>query len=384
MRQFLNRIFSPTPVDVATPRIMGEHLKAVAIASQIVEEIARRSTLDELLANIGERINREFDDIYHTQVFLTDDSGTTVRLVASTGSLGEMLVERNHTLAVGGQSVIGRATVETRPVIARIGTRDSLHRHNELLPKTKVEAAFPLRIGDTIIGALDLHSKNAAAFPSETVNALIPLTNSIALAIDSTRQFQRAEDRVRENQRLVEETRRALHEVERLNERLTGRAWSEYLRGQGIEFGIDIDFDQNATRTASDWTGALNEAIRSNLLVQNQEADRQIIAVPLRVRGQVIGAMEFELDAHRHFTSDDFNLVQEVSERAGLAAENTRLLQASQRAAQREAIVNEINNRLQSANNVETTLAEAARSLRDVLKTEKVAIRLGKPPAGTE
>ncbi|RMG84024.1 MAG: hypothetical protein D6712_12075, partial [Chloroflexi bacterium] len=48
----------------------------------------------------------------------------------------------------------------------------------------------------------------------------------------------------------------------------------------------------------------------------------------------------------------------------------------SQRIAQREALVNEISARLQTRTDVETTLAEAARSLRDVLKVGRVAIRL--------
>jgi len=40
--------------------------------------------------------------------------------------------------------------------------------------------------------------------------------------------------------------------------------------------------------------------------------------VPLRVRGQVIGAMEFELD-RGDFTPEDIDLVQAVAERFGLA-----------------------------------------------------------------
>ena len=48
--------------------------------------------------------------------------------------------------------------------------------------------------------------------------------------------------------------------------------------------------------------------------------------------------------------------------------------------AQREALVNEISTRLQSGTSVEMTLTSAARSLKDVLKANRVAIRLGKPP----
>jgi hypothetical protein len=54
-------------------------------------------------------------------------------------------------------------------------------------------------------------------------------------------------------------------------------------------------------------------------------------------------------------------------------------VEESQRIAQRETLINEISSRLQSANNVEATLAEAARSLNETLRANKVTIRLGIP-----
>ena len=72
-------------------------------------------------------------------------------------------------------------------------------------------------------------------------------------------------------------------------------------------------------------------------------------------------------------------MITEVSERFGLAAENTRLVEESQRTAQRETLINQITSRFQSAQNVEATLAEAARSLSETLSADKVKIRLGTP-----
>ena len=115
--------------------------------------------------------------------------------------------------------------------------------------------------------------------------------------------------------------------------------------------------------------------------MQREDDGGQIIAVPLRVRGQVIGAMEFELDENGNLMPEDLNLIEEVGEQLGLAAESNRLFETSQRVAQREALVNEIATRLQASNNVEMTLSEAARRLRSTLKANRVSIRLGAPPA---
>ncbi len=368
-----------------------ERLKLAELTTNLAQSISRREPLGSALPSLVEQILTAYPSMYHAQIFLVDETGQEARLAASTGTVGKLLLGRNHFLGVGSLSVVGQVIVRREPVIAYAGREDSIHRRNEFLTDTVVEAAFPLAIGDTVVGALDLQSRFDTAFQREdSISIFSSLSDSIAIAIDNARLFEQTEQRIRENQRLVEQTRGALREVEQLNERLTGRAWSEYLRNKNEEFAVKLEFDSDDTqpdrigkKIDHGWSETLEEAIRLNYVVQNSQHGNRVIAVPLRVRGQVVGAMEFELDDNGQFSNDEMNLVQEVGERFGLAAENTRLLEESQRLALREALVNEISNRLQASNNVETTLTEAARSLQDSLKAAKVSIRLGQPPKET-
>ncbi len=359
-----------------------ERIKLAELTTQVATTIMQRADLDSLLERIVDQIRGSFEHIYHAQVFLVEETpaGKSARLAASTGEVGKLLLQRQHSLPVGSVSVIGRVTQTGEPVIARSGSANSVHRRNEFLPDTAVEAAFPLRRGDQIIGALDLQSKSTLSFPDSDTPIYQSLADSVALAIENARLFEESELRIIENQRLVEQTRGALREVEQLNERLTGRAWAEYLTARRDSLTMSMDFINDVLSDETQPTPALYDAVRHKNLVQTHQNDKQIIAVPLTVRGQVIGAMEFELDAERGFSPEDLSLIQEVSERFGLAAENTRLLEDSQRVAQREALVNEISRRLQATNNIESTLTEAARSLQDALKAARVAIRLGDPP----
>jgi transcriptional regulator with GAF, ATPase, and Fis domain len=160
-----------------------------------------------------------------------------------------------------------------------------------------------------------------------------------------------------------------------MNQRLVGRAWAEYVKGKGKSMGLTVDFEQKSVQNDITWTDTLKGAMETNNVVR----EGNIVSVPLRVRGQVIGAMEFELDENQDFSTEDLELIFEVSERFGLAAENTRLVEESQRIAQRESLINEITSRFQAAQNVEATLAEAARSLSETLQADKVMIRLGVP-----
>jgi GAF domain-containing protein len=272
-------------------------------------------------------------------------------------------------------SVIGQTTFRGEAVIAAAGLGETIHRENLLLPETKLEAAFPLRVGGDIIGALDLQSKTLTQLMENDRLSFQSLANSLALAIDSIRQFEAAKARIAENQRLAEQTRQALREVEKMNQRLVGRAWSEYVKGKGEQIGLSANFEDKSIQHDLAWTDTLKAAIENDSVVR----EGNIVSVPLRVRGQVIGAMEFELNEDQEFSPEDLELISEVSERFGLAAENTRLVEESQRIAQRESLINEITSRFQAAQNVEATLAEAARSLSETLQANKVMIRLGVP-----
>jgi GAF domain-containing protein len=366
---------------VGADEAVQTQLNVAQIVTELTRQTARRVTVGELSNYTIERILIDFPQIYHAQIFLTDDTGSEARLFASTGEVGKQLIQRAHGLKVGSVSVIGQVTYLGKYIVAKAGSKDTVHKRNELLPDTQVEAAFPLRIGDRIIGALDLQSKTADSFDREDLaQAFQTLADSIGLAIDNIRQYDRAEERVKENQRLVEETREALRQVERLNRRLTGRAWGDYINGAGYDIGASVDFEANQTITQADITASITEAIQSQQLVQTIIDDRQVITIPLRVRGHVVGAMEFELGANDPFTPNDLELIQEVSDRFGVAIENVRLFNESQRTAQREALVNQIVSRLQTMNNVEDMVTEAAIGLREALKANKIAIKLGTPP----
>jgi GAF domain-containing protein len=363
-----------------------ERLKSAEITTDIARNISQRVPLDTVLSQTVDRIRDSYEAIYHAQIFLIGEEGRNAALRASTGEAGQALLERQHSLAVGSQSVIGQVTYQGEPVIARTGLGQTIHRRNEFLPDTRVEAAFPLQVGSEIIGALDLQSIFADAFHEDEIPIFQALADSLAVAIDNARLFQETEQRLYENQRLVEQTREAAHQVEILNRQLTGRAWEYYLGSQADDFGLSVNFENRSSQTEVEETPSLSEAMSHNHIVQQpvQDGAGQMIAFPLRVRGQVIGAMEFELTEAGTLTPEDFDLIQQVGERFGLAAENIRLFDESQRIARREAAVNEVSARLQKTNDIESVLTEAAQSLHDTLKVGKVAIRLGMPPTTQE
>jgi hypothetical protein len=329
---------------------VDERIKANELLAEATYLISERAQLTEIARKITRSIIESFDAIYQARVYMLDEAKVEALLVGNTLGTNVGPVQSAERVSVGSLNPLGEASISGQPVIRPL-ERDQA-----------VDVVLPMKVGTRIVGLLNLRTQRPQYFEQAQVQDIFKsLADSIALILDNVSQFERAEARLRENNQLIERTQEALREVERLNQRLTGSAWTQFLRSGVSIPGLTVDFEEGTQVDGTDWTKSLSEAVMINHLVQEERDDHQVIAVPLRVRGQVIGAMEFELDSRYEFTPEDLELVQDVSERFGLAVENTRLVQESQRVAQREALVNQISAKLQSANDVNVALTEAAR-----------------------
>ncbi|GAB4575248.1 MAG: hypothetical protein Kow0077_25800 [Anaerolineae bacterium] len=353
------------------------------LSSQVAQRVLSRMELNELLNETVEAVRESFEEIYHAQVFLIDEDGREALLKASTGTAGQQLLARGHKLPVGSQSVIGQVTLHGTPLVALSGEEGSVHRPNELLPETRTELALPLISQDRVIGALDVQSTTAHAFTDDHINVLQTLANQIAVAIDHARLFEAQQQALEENQRLVQRAREQVAQIQDLNRRLTRQAWSDYLERREDVTGVTVDFTTQRTLPDAEWTPAMQAALESPEATLPSR-DRPVVTVPLTIRGQAIGAMEFEVEKGQALDPEQLDLVQEVSNRLALALENTRLYNEAQQLARREAIINQLGARLQSVIGFQDVLVTAARGLQDVLAAPRVAIRLGTPPAGEQ
>lgn len=348
-----------------------ERLRGTDIIAKTADLLGQHVTQEELTNQIAQLFLDSFDYLYQARIYTADENGIELRVIGDAvradGTTGALQSLQRDT--VGGVSAIGEASNTLKPVVNR-------------LEQGEYDVAIPMRLGKQINGVLNLRTRFSNQFEQPSIlNAFQGLADAVALAMEGLRQFARAEARAQESSALNERLQHLQREIDRISQRLTSTAWSQYVRGADKLPSLSVDFLSEEINDDTEWTPTLADAASNNQLVQDVRNSRQVIAVPLRVRGQVIGAMEFELDEERAFTPEDYDLMQDVSERFGLAVENTRLVQESQTLAQREAFINQISARLQTTNNVQSALTEAARGLMEALKAAKVSIKLGEPDA---
>jgi GAF domain-containing protein len=87
------------------------------------------------------------------------------------------------------------------------------------------------------------------------------------------------------------------------------------------------------------------------------------IAVPLMVGEQILGVLDVQSDRTNAFTEEDANIQMTLASQVAIALQNAYSFAQAQKQAEREAMLNTINQKIQSATSVEAVLQIAAREL---------------------
>jgi GAF domain-containing protein len=158
------------------------------------------------------------------------------------------------------------------------------------------------------------------------------------------------------NQRLARETQAALKQLDEINRRLTGEAWRQYTRTTTL-----------AVRQLDVAPGlALDEAPRSTYAQ---------LTAPITLRNTVIGNLRLD-DPDRVWTPDDQALLETVASELSIAVENARLIEETERRAERERLVADISSRMFASNDMETIVQIAGNELGRILHLSRTKVRL--------
>lgn len=194
-------------VSIQNIRLLAESQRRanqLQTAAEIARDVSSTLALDDLFARFVNLLCERFS-YYHASIFLIDDAQEYATIRESTGRAGEALKQKGHRLAIGSKSIIGQATLTGNAVVFNdLSTQEAKETHyaNPLLPHTKSELGIPLKVGDRVIGALNVQSKLPDAFSNDDIAILQTLADQIAIAVDNANAYQLV-------QQSVEETRKA-------------------------------------------------------------------------------------------------------------------------------------------------------------------------------
>jgi signal transduction histidine kinase/HAMP domain-containing protein len=371
----------------------SERMRRRAVQLQTSAEVARAVASERDLGQLLSLVTRLISDRfgwYHVGIFLADEQGEYAVLEAANSEGGQRMLARSHKLKIGEVGIVGSVTRSGESLIALDVGASPHYFDTPELRGTRSEMALPLKVGERIIGALDVQSKEAAAYDDEDATAMSILADQVAIAIETARLF--------------EQTQRALEEVRALHRRYVQREWArrtarkrdlafEYRR-RGTPSLVDASLPEiemalarGEIVTVADYATLLEELDadldvlgKGTESVENlpeRHLPKAALAAPIKVRDQVIGVLDLqETDGTRQWTDDDVALVRAIGDQVGQALETARLFEETSRRAEQMATLNRIGLNLVSGLELERVLQSLYEQCRQVLATDAFYVAL--------
>ena len=284
--------------------------RQVALSTQLAQDIARSTDIDHLYAQVVERVNQAFD-YYHTRLFRHNPLEQSVVLVAGSGEPGAKMLRQGYRVPLG-TGLIGTAAATGQSILRSDLRQDPEWQPEPILPDARGELAVPIRLGDELLGVVDVQSDSAGTLDEEDQLLLEGLSGQIAMALESMRLRQQTEER--------------LQELSNLQRLMSREAWLKYRSGRSQD-GSGYIYDRHGVR---DLNGdPLPPAVGDN---DNGNSEKAVVR-PLTVRGERFGILGVKDDPANPLGPEEHELLDAISVQVAEALEGARLLEQTQKRA---------------------------------------------------
>ena len=357
-------------------------------AAQIARDISGSLNLDELLKKAVNFIRERFD-FYHAAIFLVDFPGEFAVIREATGEAGLQMKRAGHKLGVGSKSVVGYVAGRGEPLVVNDTAKDATYYANPLLPDTRAEAAIPFKVGDRIVGVLDVQSVHAYSFAEDNLRTLQILADQLAIAVVNSELFAETQEHLSQHRLLHHITTTAasgttLEEalesaVAGLQVTLGGDRVSILMPDSEHKFlevkasvGYSQEVDKMRVSIGSGITGWVAEH-RRLLRVDNVEEDpryiqaspntRSELAIPLLYRNEVLGVLNVESEQVAAYNENDEEMLGTLGGSLAAITSNAKLLEQVRSQSEQNRLIYEITSKIRGSTDMRTILATTASEL---------------------
>lgn len=320
----------------------------IRVAARIARDASTSRNIDELLSRTVDLIVSRFG-YYHAGIFLLDETKQYLVLRAVSGpTAGEMLAVQ-HKLRLGESSIVGTVALTGAPRVALEVDQDKIHYKNPLLPETRSEIAIPMKVGEEVVGVLDVQSQFSNAFQDSDIYVLQILADLIAVSFHNTK--------------LNQDLQESLNELGNLYGEYSQKSWAKIVASTPF---IGYTYDHSGVHPLTD--------IESNQYLP-LHTDEPVIEIPLMLRGDKIGVLSI-YPGDQLLSPDDINLLQDVATRISQSLESARLFTETQRRAMNERLVRQAASHMSQTLDIETVLQTAVNEIYQTLNLAQLSIRL--------
>jgi GAF domain-containing protein len=297
-----------------------------------------------------------------TAVYIVDHDLKQIITQATAGYVADHDEITYDLLTAGISGLVFRSGQPVLSLSADDGIEPAETRERRIQNGTGALIVVPLVAQSQVIGTVTVSNLvGQRLFNQSDVDLLMTLTAQSVSVIEKLRLFKQAQ--------------RAFNDLDAINRRLTGEAWS--------------DFTLRRADTGARWIGTTDRAQQAALpevseaLAAGQIATRpqngsgQLgIAVPIKVRGVSIGALRLVV-LQTAWNDELRTTLDSIAGHVAQAAENARLIDQTQRAAQREKAIAGAADKIHRSTELEAVLSTAVNEINRITGLSGISVQLG-------
>ncbi|MGD0355290.1 MAG: histidine kinase [Dehalococcoidia bacterium] len=167
-------------------RQRAEQLRTINEVSRKISSIVN---LDELLAYVGNLLRQTFH-FYNVNIFLFEPNSGKLMLKTLHFSGQKSVIPVGVPLEMDEQGIIGKAARSGDYVLISDMEAEPEHKKTEHTSETKSELAVPVKMGERVLGVLDIESAEVNGFDEADVFTAQTLADQLAVAIENARLYQ--------------------------------------------------------------------------------------------------------------------------------------------------------------------------------------------------
>jgi GAF domain-containing protein len=389
--KFFNAITGQVAGVINTAHLLAEsqhRTLQLETAAEIARDISGSLNLDELLVKAVNFIRERFD-FYHASVFLHDLTNEFAVIREATGETGIQMKRTGYKIAIGSKSIVGYVSSQGEKLVVDNTATDATYYANPLFPETRSEAAFPLKVGERILGEIDVQSTHPYAFTEDKLRSLEILADQMAIAVVNTELFSETQEHLSQHRLLHHITTTAasgttLEEalesaVSGLQVTLGGDRVTILLTNRDkniLQVKASTGYAEDITKVEvpigsgiTGWAAAhkrplrvknVNEEPRYILVSSNTRSE---LAVPLVYRNELLGVLNVESELVDAYTENDEEMLGTLGGSLAAIIANARLLEQIRIQADRDRLIYEVTSKIRRSTDIQSIMAATASEL---------------------
>jgi PAS domain S-box-containing protein len=372
---------------------------------QIAAEIARdtTATLDtqEALSKAVNLIRDRFG-FYHASIFILDSLGEFAILKEAAGEIGAVMKQRGHRLAVGSQSIVGQATARKEILVINDVLKEPNYYPNPLLPETRAELTIPLLVGQRVLGAVDVQSKESNVFTPDEIGVLKILADQLAIAVLNNTLYARTQENLGQH-RLLHQITVASASAQTVDDALeiTVQALRTSWGGGRVSIFMVNDAGKLEVKAAAGYEGknlsnmtrAMGEGIvgmaalerkpfrvadtaNNSLFIPFDPEIRSELAVPILYSDKLVGVLNLENTEPGTYDETDQEILGSLGNTLGAVIANAQLVLTVRRQVERQRMLYETTNKIRRSVDIDAILKTSTSEICKALGADRASIEI--------